>query len=363
MGQESLDSIDGIYDAAETTPTWMFDAGTSGRSSGKKDHLHHMNPLRLMHYKNVGVNGGCYPTHSGWHCAGCTPGLHSAPSSMKRLLRTAGADPTAIAALDHFRCPVCENAKMPARAPATKMPSEYRLNEEIAIDTFVVKDMSGAKFKIFSIVDMGTLFHVAGIVGQGDGPPSSAEFANLLNRSWLSWAGAPRSVIMDRGMKNRGRLQGLLRAHGTVIPNQLGRGERQGGILKELIQATVISMELNGSNHMEFAVTESATIKNHKINHRGFVPSPWVLGYLPREIDSLTALDPQEHVGQHEDILEGTSSFARQMAIRASARESLAQLDSAQRIRPAMLRKTTATRGPFHTTGDLNLLLQEASRK
>ena len=284
---------------------------------------------------------------------------HASSSSMKRLLRTAGANPKAIAALDHFRCPVCENTKMPAPTPATRMPSEYKFNDEIAIDTFIVKDMAGGKRKVMSIVDMGTLFHVAGIVGHGDGPPSSAECANMLTRSWLAWAGAPKSVVMDRGVENRGQLQGLLKGHGVLLrfiglgsPNQLGRGERQGGLLKELVQSTVVARQLVGSQDMEQAVTECTTVKNHRINHRGFVPSQWVLGYIPKEVDSLTVLCPEEHIGQHSEILDGTTAFARQMAIRASARESFAQLDSAHRIRSAMLRKTTATRGPFHT-GDL----------
>ena len=284
---------------------------------------------------------------------------HASSSAMKRLLRTAGADPKAIAALDHFRCPVCENTKMPSPAPATRLPSEYKFNEEIAIDTFIVKDMAGVKHKVMSIVDMGTLFHVAGVVGHGDGPPSSAECANMLNRSWLSWAGPPKSVVMDRGVENRGQLQGLLKGHGVLLrftglgsPSQLGRGERQGGLLKELVQSTVVARQLVGNKDMEMAVTESTTVKNHRINHRGFVPSQWVLGYIPKELDSLTVLCPEEQIGQHSEILDGTTAFARQMAIRASARESFAQLDSAHRIRSAMLRKTTATRGPFHT-GDL----------
>ena len=255
---------------------------------------------------------------------------HASPAAMKRLLRTAGADPKAIAALDHFRCPVCENTKVPSPAPATKLPSEYKFNEEIAIDTFIVKDMSGVKHKILSIVDMGTLFHVAGIVGQGDGPPSSAECANMLNRSWLAWAGPPKAVVMDRGVENRGQLQGLLKGHGVLLrfiglgsPNQLGRGERQGGLLKELTQATIMSKQIASVKEMEYAVTECTTVKNHRINHRGFVPSQWVLGYIPKEVDSLTVLCPEEQLGQHAEIQ-----------------------------RAAMLRKATATRGPFHT-GDL----------
>ena len=54
----------------------------------------------------------------------------------------------------------------------------------------------------------------------------------MLNKGWMAWAGPPRSVVLDRGVENRGKLQSLLKSHGTVLrytrlesPNQLGRGE------------------------------------------------------------------------------------------------------------------------------------------
>ena len=103
---------------------------------------------------------------------------------------------------------------------------------------------------------------------------------------------------MDRGLENRGKLQDLVRAHGILLryigvesAHQLGRGERQGGILKDIMKTTILSRQLRGRQNMGFVVTESVCVKNHRINHNGFSPAQWVLGRNPPEIDALTTLD------------------------------------------------------------------------
>ena len=72
-----------------------------------------------------------------------------------------------------------------------------------------------------------------------------------MNMIWFSWAGAPESVVLDRGLENRALLQQLMTAHGVVLryigvesPCQWGRGERRGGIVKEVIKSLVISRQL-----------------------------------------------------------------------------------------------------------------------
>ncbi|CAE7219311.1 TY4B-J [Symbiodinium sp. KB8] len=270
---------------------------------------------------------------------------HSPPAAMQRLLRTAGADPDAIRGLDNFRCQVCEEKKQPQRPAAVKMPEEYRFNKAISLDVFIIKDAIGRRYKVMSIVDLGTLFHVAVIVGEGAGPPGSGDMAHALSTCWLNWAGIPDSIVLDRGLENRGKLQQLVKAHGILLryigvesAYQLGRGERQGGILKEVIKATVLSRQLRGRQNMEFVVTEAVSIKNHRINHNGFSPAQWVLGRNPPEIDALTNLDSQPRLGIHQEILDGESAFAQQMMIRGAARESFAPVDSSHRVRSSLLR-------------------------
>ncbi|CAE7536321.1 RE2 [Symbiodinium microadriaticum] len=284
---------------------------------------------------------------------------HAPPSAMQRLLRTAGADANAIKALDSFRCATCEAKKVPDRPSPVKMPEEYRFNKAVSLDVFIAKDTLNKKYKVMSVVDLGTLFHAAVIVGEGGGPPSSGDMAKAMQMIWFSWAGPPESIVLDRGLENRGQLQKLMTAHGVQLryigvesPWQLGRGERHGGLLKEVIKSVVTSRQLRGRQNMEFVVTESVGIKNHRVNHNGFSPSQWVLGRNPPDLESLTTLLPEAKLGVHQEILDGETSFAQQMMIRGAAKEAFSRVDSSQRIRAAMLRKSVPGRGPFHM-GDL----------
>ena len=284
---------------------------------------------------------------------------HASPAAMQRLLRTAGADPKVIKALEHFTCPTCDSLSEPKKAPATRMPSEYVFNYEVSLDVFFVKDCRGVKHKFLSIVDVGTLFHICAHVGTGSGPPSSGDCARVLQERWMSWAGAPRAVVMDRGCENRGRLQHLLRTFGVEIryiglesPFQLGRGERQGSILKSIMKHTISERQLHGVESMEMVATEGASIKNNRVHHGGFTPSQWVLGRMPLETDALTNNEADHYLGVHQEIHDGMGSFAKQLQIRNAARQAFAQTDSASRIRAAMLRKSTPARGPY-VVGDL----------
>ena len=96
---------------------------------------------------------------------------------------------------------------------------------------------------------------------------------------------------------------------------------------------------------VEYALSECTAMKNNRVHHGGFTPSQWVLGGLPDEIDSLTSEGREARLGQHQEILDGATEFAKKMTIRAAAREAFSQVDSSQRIRAAMLRKSTPQRG------------------
>ena len=284
---------------------------------------------------------------------------HASPASMQRLLRTAGADAAAIRAMQYFQCPVCDSLKRPMQRPATKVPGPYVFNVEVSVDVFVIRDVEGNKFLILSIVDLGTLFHVGVVVGTGAGSPSSSNCAKAFDTAWMSWAGAPDRVVLDRGTHNRGVFQEMLRSRGVELRytgleagHHLGRGERQGGLMKSMMKHIIHERQLRGRQSIEFVVSETAEVKNSRLHVGGFAPAQWVLGRLPKDLDSLTALGAEHRLGTHQEILDGTSSFAHRMEIRMAAKQAFTFHDSAQRLRASMLRKATPTRGPF-VTGDL----------
>jgi len=86
-----------------------------------------------------------------------------------------------------------------------------------------------------------------------------------------------------------------LRYAGTEAHRQIGRAERQGSILKEMIAHTVQGRHVVGSQMMRMVVTECA-----RVNHGGFSPSQWVLGRLPEEVCSLTAERSEGELRVHQ---------------------------------------------------------------
>ena len=166
--------------------------------------------------------------------------------------------------------------------------------------------------------------------------------------------------MVDRGMENRGRMLQLFKSHGVIVrfigvqaPHQLGRGERQGSILKEIAKHLIASRQIDNWDDMALVITEAVTVKNNRVHHASFTPSQWVLGKMPAEVDVLmSGGDPADHLAQHQEIQDAETSFSRQVVIRGAAREAFASVDSSQRIRAAMLRKSTPIRGPF-ASGDL----------
>ncbi|CAE7746374.1 unnamed protein product, partial [Symbiodinium necroappetens] len=274
---------------------------------------------------------------------------HSSPAAMQRLLRTANADPEAIKALNHFYCPACSAMQRPREPRPVKIPHDYIFNKDVAVDVFVLKDARGIKFKFLSAVDNGTLFHAAWLVGEGPGPPSSTECTDKFRDGWLSWAGPPEAISLDRGTENRGKFQAM------------AKGERQGSILKDIMKRVVAARQLTGREAMEMLVTEATSVKNNRLHHAGFTPSQWVLGRLPTEVDSLTATGSEKFLGQQQEIEDGETAFAKRMALCGAAREAFAQTDSSDRVRSALLRKSVPMRGPF-VQGDLVCFYRRAGR-
>ena len=85
---------------------------------------------------------------------------------------------------------------------------------------------------------------------------------------WFQPFGAPQIMTCDRGVHNQGRVKDLLRTHGVQLRYagvegafQIGRTERQGGILKEVIKSAVIEGQIVGVQPMKMLVLESSMVK------------------------------------------------------------------------------------------------------
>ena len=284
---------------------------------------------------------------------------HGSTSSMIQMLRTAGASSQVLEVCRHFSCETCKKRQKVQRPPTVKEPNKLAFNYEVSGDCFEVHDSVGNRHAIMSIICLGTLYHQAFWVAPG-GVPKSQICAESFLQGWLQPFGAPQIFTCDRGVHNQGRFRDLMRIHGIHLryagleaPYQIGRTERQGGILKDIIKSAVEDQQIVGVQDMKMLVMECTMVKNARLNHHGFSPAQWVLGKLPREVTSLTSEEATAgNLGVQEDVMESEDIFAKQLMIRQSAKMAYGKVDSSRRIRAALLRKSVPLRGPY-SQGDL----------
>ena len=119
----------------------------------------------------------------------------------------------------------------------------------------------------------------AEIVSDNGGAPSSRACADAFRRVWLNWAGPPRSVIVDRGLHNRGRFSELLMYHGVQIRflelkpiTNLAEASDTGASPK-LSFNMLWKPDSLWDFEPELLLPEAVFIKNNRIRHGGFTPS------------------------------------------------------------------------------------------
>ena len=284
---------------------------------------------------------------------------HGSSSSMVQLLRTAGATPQVIEACRHFACESCRKIQDVQRPNTTKMPSRAVFNHEVSLDCLEVKDSSGNRHTILSAVDVGTVYHQCWWVASG-GMAKSSVCAEALLNGWIVPFGPPEVIVCDRGMRNQGRLKDLLRVHGIRLrytgveaPFQLGRGERQGALFKEIMYVAMEEQQAIGVRDIKTLIAETCVVKNMKINHQGFSPYQWVIGKRPVDETSLTAEEADgRFLGVQEEVHEPEDEFAFRLQVRQAAKIAFTRVDSSRRVRAALLRKSVPLRGPY-SPGDL----------
>ena len=89
--------------------------------------------------------------------------------------------------------------------------------------------------------------------------------------------GAPRFLTVDRGVANRGRLAELVNSQGIYLrfagkeaAHQIGRCERHGGILKEMVSHAVQSRNVVGGQHMRMVVSGMLLCQEQQDQQRRF---------------------------------------------------------------------------------------------
>ena len=264
-----------------------------------------------------------------------------------QILRASNAKADFIQAARTLRCEGCDAVHPKPQTQKVALPRSLSFNDSVGVDIFEVKDANGERYSVFSMVDQGTCFHQATVVKVGGSQATSRECLKIFQSSWMSWAGPPREVVSDRGLHNRGEFSKEMASMGCQVtqigvesPEQLGRTERHGGLLKAMIVRVVAELQLTGKEAIQHTITQSVMTKNSLSRVRGFAPAQWVLGRLPREAASIMDEENWADLGSLTAAEDSSTEFGRIAKIREKARKAFIRADMSSRVRRAILRKS-----------------------
>ena len=179
---------------------------------------------------------------------------------------------------------LCKACDTTAPKKQTKMVSppnmNYIFNHTLGIDVFDLHDHEGKCYLFLNILCMGTDFQIVVYLCKGTGVPASRLCGTKFMESWVSWAGWPKEVRVDRGLHNRGYFARMLGAHGICpknigleSPEQLGKTERYGGLWKKVAKRVIQSQKLVGEEAMRELAFCNNSVMNDGARKGGFAPS------------------------------------------------------------------------------------------
>ena len=249
---------------------------------------------------------------------------HLPKEALVQMLRAARAPQDYIGAAKTFRCQGCDNTKPRPQTYKVSPPRPYTFNHEVGLDVFEIVD----SVSILNAVCMGTTHDQAWIVRESEnlGSPSSHACLLAFVHGWTRWAGWPKLVRCDPGTHNRGVFGSTLAKNGVVIrpaglgaPQQFGRVERRGAMLKKMMSKVIKDAHAAGRKSMDMILSECLNAANEMTRHGGFAPAQWVLSRLPRNPATMGGEDECLDVGALQAHADGPGVQSRH---RAKAREA-----------------------------------------
>eukprot|EP00959_Pyramimonas_sp_CCMP1952_P358119 7498502-Pyramimonas_sp.AAC.1 len=99
-----------------------------------------------------------------------------------------------------YQCESCERHKPVTQTHTVALPKKFGFNHEIGIVCLEVK--STLHLREHSVP--GYNISTCNFFKQGGGTPSSRACLTALQQHWCAWAGQPKRMVVDGGLRNRG---------------------------------------------------------------------------------------------------------------------------------------------------------------
>ena len=274
---------------------------------------------------------------------------HPGVRKMRIALESQGVDQKVLDALDDYHCSTCHEMQRPKMARPSHLPDIREFNDCVGCDGIKWTSESGKHFFFYHYIDAATNFHLANHTHRTD---AEGAFESLRS-TWVQWAGPCKELVIDGDSavcseQFSNLAQGLnirLRAVAAYAHWQLGKTERHGEILQEMLRKYDHEHPIQSSEEFVKALTQCCNAKNALSRHKGYTPEILVLGksiQIPG-VNSADQVDASHYLAENQTP-EGIA-FRESLARRESARRAFVAADHDDRLRRAMLRKHRPHRG------------------
>ena len=265
---------------------------------------------------------------------------HKPVRTLVRALSIAGAPASVLKAARTLRCDACRALRPPSTRRRAGGLRPKRFNEIVHGDLVQVEDAVGEKVWGLNLVDAATGFQLVVRCGK-----RSQDVTQAFDRTWGAFAGPPAVMVLDLGPEfsseefaDWGEFLGTRLLHTPVeAPWQNAAAERGGQDFKAIFKKVTRDHGIAGKNDVDMAFMVIAGERNEAIHpEAGVSASQAVFGRARRDPTCLIGQAASRFTAAHSQILSN-ERFARNIAVRETARQSLTRLKFSSSLRRAEL--------------------------
>ena len=291
---------------------------------------------------------------------------HASVEQMLRLAKRCQSSSDVIDTIKAFRCPVCEELKVPGSHRQAAMPHAEKPNEIVGLDYVQVElkreDDQGKlvedKFNVLTVVCLATGFAQQIIC------PTGHSMSTAFHEVWSRPYGLPKTVYMDPAMANvskefqRYLAQNDIRLLLAAAEShwQLGLVEVTNRILRHMAQKVWKTTKRPAKEVIEMC----ASTRNEQLRRCGFSPSQWFLGQDSRQVGLLRDLDEQHNIATASQII-ADPDFYEKVRLREQAAIAFHEEHAKDVWRRAVGGKVRPMKGPYQI-GQLVYVFRKRAR-
>ena len=291
---------------------------------------------------------------------------HASPEQMLRLAKRCQSSQELQRAIRDFKCPVCEELKVPVTRRQATMPHAEKPNEIVGVDYVQVElkreDSNGQviedKYNVLTCVCLATGFAQQIIVEKG------YKLRSAFHDVWGRPYGVPKVVYMDPTWSNiskefqeylaQNNIQLLLAAAESHW--QLGLVEVTNKVLRNMAQKVWKTTRRPAREVIETC----SSVRNEQLRRCGFSPAQWFLGQDSRHVGMLMDLDEQQNIAVASQIIEDPDFYAK-VRLREAACEAFHKEHAKDIWRRALAGRNRPMRGPY-CAGQLVYIFRRTAR-